>query len=174
MIVYLEGADGSGKTTLLEKLKLLGYSEVESLPRMKDKYKEREQWLNFANKYGESSNIYVVDRGPLTEFVYRQVQKDRSYLLLDDLHNLLYHCKIILCDTPCAFDRAMKRGEDNIVDKQIHARIRETYLYAMQMIEAFVPCKIKLFDTTQLYDNIPIEILQFINRSVEEWNSTAL
>lgn len=126
-MIFFEGVDGSGKTTLLTHLKNeYGYINNFKTPdRYPDKSKERQLW-EYAET--ESFNFSMSDRGPLSELVYRKMDGKKSWI-----PNFSYFCNfmkghlIIYCETPTSFEDAKKRGETNVVTKELHDKIKLEY-----------------------------------------------
>lgn len=164
MITYFEGVDGSGKSTLVDYLnRHYKYPIAKAPDRMDDKYAELTAWYEFDLVHSNSVNNWIVDRGPLTEFVYRFVRQDTpSYLQLRDLQDLLSGHKIVLCSTMYSWQRSMKRGEDNITDKTLHEQIKQFYVKAAQMVEQFANCKVFNYCTDGPGFNT--ELINFLER----------
>lgn len=161
MIIYFEGADGTGKTTLIQKLHdEFGYRVIVGPERIQDKIKERYNWNKFVLNYVDDKYVYLIDRGPLTELVYRLSDNADSYIDIDSLKVLFNDCKIVLCDYWDSFNNAMKRGEDNITDENRHRQIRFDYLYMSRFIERYTNCKVMRLDT---YCKNLADIVKFIN-----------
>ena len=149
MITYFEGVDGSGKTTLVNYLSdRYAYPIAKAPDRLDDKYSELSNWYDFDMALSNSVNRWLVDRGPLTEFVYRFVRLDcKPYLQLRDLQALLDGHKVVLCISQYSWKRSMERGEDNITDKELHYKIKEEYVRAVRMLEKFTNCKTFYYST---------------------------
>lgn len=162
MIVYFEGVDGSGKSTVVKTLKdRYGCKTAIGPDRISDKHQELLNWYDFDDRH-RGDIRYLVDRGPITEFIYRLIRDDeKSYLALKDLDSLLYGNKIVFCETAHAYDRAMTRGEDNIVDEKLHAKIKKAYKDVIPMLKKFCKCDIYICNTNGkvAYTNL----LHFIN-----------
>lgn len=164
MITYFEGVDGSGKTTLVNYLHThYNYPIAKAPDRLDDKYAELYNWYDFDLRHSQSVMNWIVDRGPLTEFVYRFVRKDcKSYLQLRDLQDLLSGHKVVLCMTNYSWKRSMQRGEDNIVDKDLHEAIKQEYIRSCKMIEQFANCKVLYYSTDGPGFNT--ELIDFLER----------
>lgn len=136
MLVLLEGADGSGKTTLCKQLKEFGFNVEVAVDRTDTNLYE--QWLKLINK-GDA----IIDRSFITELVYRTVDgKETGDLNLEQMCYLLKYCKIILCDTDSAFEDSIKRGENNIVDKETATKIKDTYKLILTMLSKFTKAEV--------------------------------
>lgn len=163
MIVFVEGADGSGKTTLIKHfVETYGFKELKPPVRQEDKLKELEEWEDFVRDAQLKQGIYFVDRGPLSELVYRLVDTDKTYInditALDNLFKRDF--AVILCESFNAFSRAMERGEDNIIDKDLHNEIVRNYNFVAKIIKRFTSTPILKVDTYGKYYDL--DILSFL------------
>lgn len=141
MLILLEGVDGSGKTTLCKQLHERGVKVERSIDR-KEPF-QHYKWLSIATKRGPS----IVDRSFLSELAYRLVDDEPVMKMsLENMLSVLKHCKIVFCDTDSAYEDSMKRGEDNITDRQKSERIRQTYRTLMSMLSKFADVKILTYD----------------------------
>lgn len=168
MIVYFEGVDGSGKTTIVNKLhEVYGYDIVPSLARYTDKHQELCDWYKFDEMLCDTKTPQLVDRSPLSEFVYRLVRQDGStYLRLKDLYELMYKKKVVICQTPYAWQRAQLRGEDNIVDPELHEKIANAYIWAGTMLKQFCNTKVLFYNTS--HPAIGRDLIKFIEEEVTD------
>lgn len=155
MLVILEGVDGSGKTTLIEILKsvmkckvLTGYWDCDECV-----------------KAAKSSEIYLSDRSPITDIVYRLCDGgERRNLDLFCLTKILSEkSKVIYCNTDSSYEDAMARGEDNITDKTLHERIRTMYDVIITMFEKFQDVPVYKFNWKTCDTN---DVIKFIKEEV--------
>lgn len=165
MLVYLEGVDGSGKTTLFKQL-TEQYGFKGSIPpdRHINKSDENSLWFDFHNTYAYNNKAYIVDRGWLTEIVYRKIDKEPSYLTLQLLDKLT-ECLIIECISPTAYDDAIRRGENNITDKNIHSKIEEEYRNTIGNLLQFCDGKLKAIPYCYKTNDIS-SVIKFINKNI--------
>lgn len=166
MITYFEGVDGSGKTTLVKSLKDYGYIEATAPWRKDDKYEELLAWYDFNFMYGNSRARWVVDRGPVTEWVYRFVRQDcPTYLGLRDLDALLRGHQVVLCMSKNSFERSMRRGEDNITNKELHDKIKRQYVECCKMLQQFCGVDVLFYSTDK--PGIGTELLEFLHGGIK-------
>lgn len=123
MIIFVEGVDGSGKTTLIQQLSDR-YTNV-SVSRMEEDSSLWSKLINFAKSF--QNKFILVDRSPLTEYVYRAEDRKESKFPYSAVVKWLKQGKIIYCNNNDSFENAMKRGEDNITIKSRHDKIRQFY-----------------------------------------------
>lgn len=166
MIVYFEGVDGSGKSTIIKKLQEeFGYDVVTPSQSMYNKFQEYVAWEHFASDY--ENKIILCDRSFISEFVYRLVDNQATFLTLELLAKLLTNCKIVHCTSSTAFTDAQERGEDNIVTFEQHKRIEQLYFDTMSIINKFTKIPILSFDWHN--QNI-LDVIKFINCNKEKNN----
>lgn len=147
MIIYLEGVDGSGKTRLANYL-------YENINKVRFKIEPHGE-LNINTKPGEyrlpkrvlldelnymaydDDTIYIVDRGPLSDIIYRAFDKIEPVISLTEM---LDWCKslrfsgrleIIHCSADKSKEDMLARGDDNPVALSFHDEIN--YLYDQLM-----------------------------------------
>lgn len=164
MIVYFEGVDGSGKSTIIRKLQEeFGYDVVTPPQSMYNKSQECVSWEYFASEY--DNKIILCDRGFISEFVYRLVDDEVTFLTLELFARLLTNCKIVHCISPTSFTDAQERGEDNIVTFEQHKRIEQLYFDTMSMINKFTKIPILTFDW---HNQNTSDVIKFINSNKEK------
>lgn len=153
MLILLEGADGSGKTTLCKQLKEFGFNVADPVDRADTNLYE--QWLKLINK-GDA----IIDRSFITELVYRTVDgKETGDLNLEQMCYLLKYCKVILCETDSAFEDSIKRGEDNITDKETATKIKDAYKLILTMLSKFTKAEVFTYNWKKQKFN---EVIKFI------------
>lgn len=123
MTIFVEGPDGSGKTTLIKQLSNR-YSNV-SISRMEEDSLLWSKLINFAKSL--PNKFILVDRSPLTEYVYRAEDRNESKFPYSSVVKWLRQGKIIYCNNNDSFENAIRRGEDNITVKSRHDKIRQFY-----------------------------------------------
>lgn len=150
MIIMVEGVDGSGKSTFIDKLttrldevkklhniKIVGNAEIliPTHPKREDRLTTEDLVSKLIGMATDTSTIYVCDRGPISDIIYRTFDKYDPLLDLNTMLNI-YHRNalgflLVFCDT-IESERLMKeRGEDNPVAIQRHQELR--YLYKQIM-----------------------------------------
>lgn len=158
MIIILEGGDGSGKTTLAKQLVDAGADYIKLNRNIENMYKE------YSNMLIEYTNDFVVlDRSFITDLVYRlndDKQPDNM-----NLQQMLYVIQsrnviIIHCETDTSFEDSMKRGEDNITNKQDADAIKILYRVIIKMFEKYTNVPVFKYNWQK---QKPIEVIKFIN-----------
>ncbi len=153
MLILLEGADGSGKTTLCKQLKEFGFNVEPTVSRSETN--QYEQWIKLINK-GDA----IIDRSFITDLVYRSVDDEKAgNITLEQMCYLLKYCKIILCDTDSAFEDSMKRGENNITDKETATKIKDAYKLILTMLGKFTKAEVFTYNWKKQKFN---EVIKFI------------
>lgn len=156
MLVILEGGDGSGKTTLFKSLLKQGGIQG-NISRNDDMAYER--YIG----YHITKDIIVCDRSFITDLVYRlnddkEPEQMDLYLMADILTSR--PTVIVHCETDTSFEDGMKRGEDNITDKLLADKIKDTYRIVMKMISKFTNAFVIKYDWHT--DDVN-EVIRFIN-----------
>lgn len=166
MIIYFEGADGSGKTTLKEKVvdRLMNMSSltdkytivnniepyINSNPSSGVRCSKTELYLRWRELIDDQEAIYVIDRSPLSDIVYRAFDEHDVLMTLDDFTYLIKTTKVInvFCDSDRAEELMKARGDDNPIALAKHRTIRYLYRQAFSM----VPWRIE-YDVARAIDN---------------------
>lgn len=157
MLIIVEGVDGTGKSTLVNDLAERFYTPVRTAKGENRTYRE---YLNM--EY--SKEKFVMDRSFISDFVYRTVDD----LDVDDIDlisgvSILEDCTVIYCDTKKSFKNSILRGEDNIVDKRTHNKIKQAYNVFMTIVEKFTKCNVIRYDFTKQSVNDLLKILEVQN-----------
>ena len=139
MIIYLEGPDGSGKSTLANEiakyLKDEGYEVDRFAERNVSTHPTRPYRLDKMHlldelKYMERDNtVHILDRGPLSDVVYRVFDNYEPVATMTDYLNFFAsHAAIIIyCRTGNAEKAMNDRGDDKILVNKEKNEI--TFLY---------------------------------------------
>ena len=144
MIAIIEGPDGTGKTTLAKKLAERGMV-----------YHYRQRHNNYATdemtQMLYDDKIHVLDRSFLTTWVYRLVQNeplDKCDFSFEYMYAYMTsrRLKIVYCNYPFGFRRAIERGEDNITSEKTWNKLKETYEYIVRTILLFNICPLISYD----------------------------
>ena len=136
MLILVEGADGSGKTKLVENLARRGFKVEPTIPNNLSNQGMR--WNFMCLKSCEIGRRHIiVDRSFISELVYRTFDGGKPYMSIADMAQCLKLCKIIYCETDTQFDDSIKRGEDNIVDRQSAEQIKRLYRFYINMFQQF-------------------------------------
>ena len=133
----LEGADGSGKSTLYETLrKEFKHNFIKCLPR-----DDIGQYLWWKRKI-ENPCIYFVDRGFISEWVYRPIKDDyQPNISLEEIGNLCSrNLFVVYCKNDNAYTNMKLRGDNYIVNNVEHKKIVERYEHVMNTLCWFTNC----------------------------------
>ena len=150
MIIYLEGPDGSGKSTLSDAItkELIkrdlpviqtkdGKCDIDTHPRSQYRNTAPQLIMNFVDMAYKDA-IFVLDRGPVSDVVYRQFDEYEPVLnegqVADLLSLLKDKVKIIFCDNDVAEQKMLERGDDNPIAIEKHKDITNCYRNYMKFI----------------------------------------
>ena len=159
MIIYLEGPDGSGKSTLSDALtdELItrdmpviqtkdGKCGVDTHPKSPFR-NTPDQLISALAQLAYSDMIYVLDRGPISDVIYRHFDEYEPVLnegqVVDLLSLLKDKVKVIFCDNDIAEQKMLERGDDNPIAIEKHKEITNCYRNFMKFI------KHEVFDYTR-------------------------
>lgn len=152
MIIYLEGPDGSGKTTFVQKIwdtlartyfiNINAEDDIPTRPNRKDRITEKALFSKL-KAMAKSQVLYVLDRGPISDIIYRIFDEHKSVTSLAKIRNfmknwgnkVLYVC----CNTPKAEQNMIARGDDNPVALQHHKEITKLYDTINSLIKSDCP-----------------------------------
>lgn len=143
MIIYLEGPDGSGKSTLSDAItnELIkrdlpviqtkdGKCDIDTHPRSQYRNTAPQLIMNFVDMAYKDA-IYVLDRGPVSDVVYRQfdeyepvINSGQLYCLLNMTVDKVY---VVYCRTDVAEEKMLERGDDNPIAIKKHKEIAKAY-----------------------------------------------
>lgn len=159
MIIYLEGADGSGKSTLVELLKdsLHKYAKVDAEankripthPKKPGRLTET-QMYNQLKQMAKDNVIHIIDRGPISDIVYRVFDDYPALTTIDKLENFLAdnnnRILTIYCSSPIAQVKMMERGDDNPIAIEHHSEISKVFNIVMDSIYNTLPYNYIVYD----------------------------
>ena len=151
MIIYLEGPDGSGKSTLsdaitaeLIKRDLLviqtkdGKCDIDTHPRSAHRNTAPQLITNFVDM-AYKDVIFVLDRGPISDVIYRCYDEYEPVISVDKVVDLLSllkdKVKVIFCNNDIAEQKMLERGDDNPIAINKHKEITNNYRSIMYFIE---------------------------------------
>lgn len=176
MIVILEGPDGSGKSTLTNNLysyfsKIIetdkdGESRVETRPgRIK---KTKDELMIELERMANSKKLYLLDRSPISDIVYRVFDDYQPVFSLKDLMSFINRnisrVFIIRCRVDDSYNIMRKRGDDNPVALYRYDEICKVYQIIFDAISSIT--SIRTFDFTKSCKNdLFIEIVEWIEEA---------
>lgn len=148
MIIYLEGPDGSGKSTLATQLsdyyENIGYNVerngehlIPTRPTDKNRITLKELEANML-LMANSDTIYFLDRGPISDAIYRMFDNYDPIGKLQDFIDIFKQINkdilLIYCRTDDAEKNMLKRGDDNPVAINKHKEITKAYDLIMGIV----------------------------------------
>lgn len=164
MIIFIEGIDGAGKTTLYNALRDIRFEHIDG---SKINF---EQTVNAHNPYvtgyeleafnmrlrsqRNSKDIYIYDRSPISELVYRMWdEKYCKYKLefFEDLVRGTIGFAVIYCkpsNLKHAWDMRTERDKDDISTESDRDEIAQHYDSVMDVFEKLLHVPICLYDWT--------------------------
>lgn len=141
MIVYIEGVDGSGKSILANQLtdflkskQFKVYRNGESLISTRPNHPKRvshETLFDRLTRMANSDIIYILDRGPVSDCVYRCIDEYQPVTMLSSVYEWLrrYRAKVfgIYCKTLHSEQDMLERGDDNLNAISCHPILERIY-----------------------------------------------
>lgn len=146
MIIYLEGPDGSGKSTLSNAITeaLVDYDmpvyqvkdgncAINTHPKSSERNTLNELVLAMTTMAYDDDKIYVLDRGPISDIIYREFDNYEPVIRRGPLTSLLdamiQNGKLIMifCQTDLAEEKMLERGDDNPIAIKKHKEITMLY-----------------------------------------------
>ena len=151
MIIYIEGVDGSGKTTLkehlakrLKQLRLVkgieeiipdGEKLIPTHPTRPGRLTGKELLQKIFEMTIEVDKVYICDRGPISDIIYRTFDEHKVVTTLRDFCELIMVIRPLLvmvhCDSDKSLDLMKARGDENPIAYEKHKELR--YLYQQLM-----------------------------------------
>ena len=167
MIILLEGPDGAGKSVLYKQLQNEFSSNfIRSINR-----NDKGQYLWY-KQHIESPYVYFIDRGFISELVYRPIKDDREpNITLEEAGNLCSrHLFVIYCTNKHAYDNMKLRGDDYIKNKNEHKQICTRYEEVITTIDNFTNARVFYYDYSSpvMYNILLDAIRRFIEQTKKE------
>jgi thymidylate kinase len=164
----VEGVDGSGKSTLikavvarLEQLKGLKNIKVvadgEALIPTHPKHPSRLTPIQLIEQLNEmvkdDSTVYVCDRGPISDIIYRTFDEHDPLLNLGELFTYwigwVNRIVIVYCNSTNSEELMLARGDDNPIAIEHHKQLRYLFSQVMSMFSTFE------YDVATMGDKMP-------------------
>lgn len=152
MVVYIEGVDGSGKSTFAKAITEYLTEKGFAVEPKAEKFMVTHPWrvdrvskdkLHYhLRKCLASSKVYIVDRGELSDIIYRTFDSNKysSLMTLKEFHDfyMTYARKYIIvhCDTHESEQLMLARGEDNPISISEHQKLRYLFNQIMPLFDA--------------------------------------
>lgn len=167
MIVYLEGPDGSGKSTLAKQIESEfenvvpnGESLISTHPTRPNRVNEYELYNRMSDMIN-SQKLYILDRGPISDCIYRIFDKYKPittlssllYFVINNLDKML----IVYCKNEDAEENMLKRGDDNPVAISRHKELSKLYDLVMNIFSntsQFIEYNFSKDNITKILDTI--------------------
>ena len=162
MIIYLEGVDGSGKTTLAKtiqkickNLKIPCDIQAERFictkPNCENRVNPEELIELFRRMQEERSKVYVLDRGPISDIVYRIFDDYDPVIDLDSFIELINegshdNTMLIYCKNVDAYNNMIARGDDNQVAITKHKELSKLYDLVIDIFYPRISCSYIKYD----------------------------
>jgi len=158
MIIYLEGPDASGKSTLKASLiaRLETLSSIRNIKVVRDgealiptrpnmpglpRCTRDELLSNLWQMAGNVDTVFICDRGPISDVIYRAFDRDLPIIDLETYWlTWLTNSHFIVtvhCDTDLSAELLVKRGDNNPIAVANHQAIRYLYKQIMPLFGAF-------------------------------------
>lgn len=139
MIVYLEGPDGSGKSTLGNEIAksfpnvIYNAEPIISTHPLRPNRIKTVKLYNVLTAMANSEKLYVLDRGPISDIIYRLFDDEISVTTLSGILDFIItqmkagNLVFIYCNCPNAKEAMLTRGDDNPVALKNHDVISRIY-----------------------------------------------
>lgn len=149
MIVYLEGPDGSGKSTLAKTVSwncsnlsidyVFAEPSIQTNPTKPNRIFREELILRLYHMLTNKKTVYILDRGPISDCIYRLFDKYDPVIELNELVDLLSRYSenifLVYCNNDKAEEYMLERGDDNPVAIKKHKKISMAYDMIMPLLE---------------------------------------
>lgn len=146
MMIIIVGPDCSGKSTLAKQLSEQTGYPIQHRHKPKDQA-EKDAMMAMYRDLAVTGADIILDRAWYCEIVYGYIMRDKSYISIDQMHELedlvsnngggiVIHCTD---ETNKLWDRCMKRGEGYIQDYETLANIKHMYDWLMHFVPHTLP-----------------------------------
>lgn len=185
MIIYLEGPDGSGKSTLADNIAELcetlkvpynrfAEQEISTNPTKPNRI-DKVTLFSRLEAMSTSQKIHILDRGPISDNIYRMFDNYEALGKLEDYLKLFKSFRekilIIYCRTAKAEEAMLARGDDNPVAIRKHKELTKAYDLIMSAILYTLPANVVKFDFT--IENETTNTLKLVEHfiNMQEWKN---
>lgn len=180
MIIYLEGVDGSGKTTLLnmlaekiDSIKITRNVElikdankfIPTLPTITNRISSYDLAEEIKRMAHDDTTIYLVDRGPISDIIYRTFDEYEPVIDLDTTIKLLTplidddRVLVLFCDSNKAYSKMLDRGDNNKIAITHHKQLRYLFNNIMPLFSNY---RVDMFDNDKDIYNLIDRIIAYI------------
>lgn len=146
MMIIIVGPDGSGKSTLAKQLSAQTGYPIQHRSKPKDQA-EKDAMMAMYRDLAVTGADVILDRAWYCEMVYGDIMRDKSYISIDQMHELedllsnngggiIIHCTD---EVTKLWDRCTERGEDYIQDYETLANIKNMYDWLMHNVQHHIP-----------------------------------
>lgn len=152
MVIYLEGPDGSGKTSLTQQIEYqckllsipctLAEPSINTNPSKPNRISKEKLMLALYEMLNDYKRVYILDRGPISDCIYRLFDNYEPVASLLDIANILSLYKdnllLIYCNNSSAERYMLERGDDNKVAIEKHHKISYAYDMIMNLLWKYI------------------------------------
>lgn len=167
MLIMFEGADGTGKSSfinrltrdLIDKYYIIMDAEhwLDTYPNSADRLDKRQLIKNIVNLAKDKDRIFLADRGPISDIVYRLFDDYKSVLTMNEMIGLLDTLKrnlfVVYAHTTEAEKRMLERGDNNDIAVHNHKQICKAYDIVMTALKLLFPNNIIDYDFASRYND---------------------
>lgn len=161
MIIYLEGVDGSGKSTLVKmledslsqfgKVDTEGNKRIPTHPNRQDRVTQAKLFKEL-KAMARDNVIHIVDRGPISDLIYRVFDTHKSVTTMDKVQEFLQEFNnrvlLIYCRNDMAKRNMLERGDENPVAIEQHDKLSKSFDIVMNLLFSNLRCNYNVYDYT--------------------------
>lgn len=161
MIIYLEGVDGTGKSTLVRmledtlskfgKVDAEGNKRIPTHPNKLDRVTQAKLFKELKSM-ARDNVIHIVDRGPISDVIYRVFDKHTSVTTIDKVQDFLeeFNNRVLLiyCRNDSAKRNMLERGDENPIAIEQHEKLTKVFDIVMDLVFNHLSCNYAIYDYT--------------------------